>query len=415
MRQVIGAATILTVIGDNGAEVLADGVIGIADDVIAYVGPAAGLPPEFADAPRRHFPDSVVLPGLIDSHVHLGFDGSPDPVSRMRRESDAEQLVLMLHNARQLLGAGVTTARDLGARSFLDVVVRDAIASGTARGPRLLVANRPITVTGGHCWFMGGEADSIDELRRMVRLHRRHGADVIKVMATGGFLTAGSAPWFAQFTVDELTAVVEEAHRVGTPVAAHGHGAVGIERAVRAGVDTIEHCTFAVEPDRPITSPFEAPHVFDPEVAARIAERGIAVCPTVNQKVMELRAKFNSDLGSHVMGLRDAGVKLIAGTDAGINNNSHGGYVGGLEGLVGLGVPPIEVLAMATANAAAALRLSSVTGAVRPGLSADLLVVDRDPRTDISALRTPRLIMARGVDFVPDPPSLPAPAPNGRM
>ena len=241
MRQVIGAATILTVIGDDGAEVLADGVIGIADDVIAYVGPDAGLPPEFADAPRRHFPDSVVLPGLIDSHVHLGFDGSPDPVARMRRESDAEQLVLMLHNARQLLGAGVTTARDLGARSFLDVVVRDAIASGTARGPRLLVANRPITVTGGHCWFMGGEADSIDELRRMVRLHRRHGADVIKVMATGGFLTAGSAPWFAQFTVDELTAVVEEAHRVGTPVAAHGHGAVGIERAVRAGVDTIEH------------------------------------------------------------------------------------------------------------------------------------------------------------------------------
>lgn len=147
-----------------------------------------------------------ILPGLVDAHVHLGFDGGPDPVARMRSATDAELLILMLRSARELLGAGVTTARDLGARSFLDVTVRDAVASGMARGPRMLCAGRPITVTGGHCWFMGAECDNAQAVRTMVRLHHKMGVDVIKVMSTGGFMTIGSAPWFAQFTGDELAA-----------------------------------------------------------------------------------------------------------------------------------------------------------------------------------------------------------------
>jgi len=162
--------------------------------------------------------DVTLLPGLIDAHVHLGFDGGPGPVARMRAEPEAEQLILMLRSARELLRAGVTTARDLGARAFLDVAVRDAIARGTADGPRLVTAARPITPAGGHCWFMGGECDSPDELRRMVRLHHRMGADLIKVMATGGFMTEGPAPWHAQFTAGELRIVGEEAHRLGRRV-----------------------------------------------------------------------------------------------------------------------------------------------------------------------------------------------------
>jgi imidazolonepropionase-like amidohydrolase len=155
--------------------------------------------------------------------------------------------MLMLHSARQLLGVGVTTARDLGGRGYLAVAVRDAIAAGLARGPRLVVAAAPVTVTGGHCWFMGGEADSEDDLRRVVRTHHKHGADLIKVMSTGGFMTEGSAPWYAQFTTAQLAVIVEEAARVDKPVAAHAHGIEGIRRAVEAGVTTIEHCSFVTE------------------------------------------------------------------------------------------------------------------------------------------------------------------------
>jgi len=135
----------------------------------------------------------TVLPGLIDCHVHLAFDGGPAPVARMRAEDDARQVALMTRNARRLLSVGVTTARDLGGRGYLGVSVRDAIADGTLRGPRLLTAGPPLTVTGGHCWFMGAEADGEQEVRRMVRQHHKHGVDLIKIMSTGGFMTEGSA------------------------------------------------------------------------------------------------------------------------------------------------------------------------------------------------------------------------------
>ena len=215
-------------------------------DRIAWVGREADLSPDRypADTPVRALGPVTVLPGLIDCHVHLAFDGGPAPVTRMRAEDDARQVALMTRNARRLLSVGVTTARDLGCRGYLGVSVRDAIADGTLRGPRLLTAGPPLTVTGGHCWFMGAEVDTEQDVRRMVRRHHKHGVDLVKLMSTGGFMTEGSAPWFAQFEPAEVRAAVEEAHRVGKRVAAHVHGVVGIERALDAGVDTLEHCTF---------------------------------------------------------------------------------------------------------------------------------------------------------------------------
>ena len=198
MAEVLTAPRVIT-----GEQVLADGAVVIGDRTVDWAGGAAGLPAEYAALPRTDYPGSTILPGLIDSHVHLAFDGGPDPVGRMCRETDEQQLVLMLRSARELLGVGVTTARDLGARSYLSMVVREAIAAGLARGPRMMVAGPPVTVTGGHCWFIGGEADS-GELRRLVRTHHKHGADLIKVMATGGFMTNGSAPWYAQFSTEQL-------------------------------------------------------------------------------------------------------------------------------------------------------------------------------------------------------------------
>jgi imidazolonepropionase-like amidohydrolase len=142
--------------GEDAPERVAGVVIG--DRTVDWVGPVSALPVEYSPLRRTDYSDFTIMPGLIDSHVHLAFDGGPNPAARMRAETDEQQLVLMLHSARELLGIGVTTARDLGARGYLAVAVRDAIATGLARGPRLVVAACPITVTGGHCWFMGGEA-----------------------------------------------------------------------------------------------------------------------------------------------------------------------------------------------------------------------------------------------------------------
>ncbi len=388
MSEVLTAPRVMT-----GDQTVTDGALVIGEDVLDWVGPAGALPAEYAALPRTDYPGATIMPGLIDSHVHLAFDGGPNPAARMRSESDAQQLVLMLHSARDLLGVGVTTARDLGARAYLDVVVRDAVAAGLARGPRMVVAARPITVTGGHCWFMGGEADSDDELRRMVRTHHKRGADLIKVMSTGGFMTTGSAPWYAQFTRAQLAVVVEEAGQVDKPVAAHAHGIEGIHRAVEAGVTTLEHCSFVTETNE---------RRFDEPLAARIAERGIFVCPTINVNAPYVAELTGIVVGEHLKAMHEMGVRLIAGTDAGIDNTPHHQYVGGLEYLVTLGFRPADVLTMATTEAAAALGVDAITGRLAPGFDADVIVVDGDPSTDIAALGKLQRVIARGRDYLPD-------------
>jgi imidazolonepropionase-like amidohydrolase len=377
----------------TGDETVDNGAVVIGDRTVDWAGPAEALPAEYVAMPRTDYPGSTILSGLIDSHVHLGFDGGPDPAARMRGETDEQQLVLMLRSARELLGVGVTTARDLGARAYLNVVVRDAIAAGLARGPRMIVAARPITVTGGHCWFMGAEADSEDDLRRMVRTHHKRGADLIKVMSTGGFMTTGSAPWHAQFTTAQLAVIVEEAARVDKPVAAHAHGIEGIRRAVDAGVSTLEHCSFVTETNE---------RRFDERLAARIAERKIFVCPTINVNAPYVVKLTGINVGQHVKPMHEMGVRIIAGTDAGVDNTPHHQYVGGLEFLVSLGFRPGEVLAMATTEAAAALGVGAITGRLAAGYDADLIVVDGDPRTDIAVLGKLRRVIARGRDYRPD-------------
>ncbi len=377
----------------TGDETVTDGAVVIGDCTVDWVGPVSALPAEHLSLPRSDHPGSTIMPGLIDSHVHLAFDGGPNPTARMRAETGEQQLMLMLRSARELLGVGVTTARDLGSRAYLGVAVRDAIATGLARGPRLVVAACPITVTGGHCWFMGGEADSEDDLRRLVRTHHKHGADLIKVMLTGGFMTTGSAPWYAQFTTAQLAVIVEEAARVDKPVAAHAHGTEGIRRAVEAGVTTIEHCSFVTETNE---------RRFSEPLAARIAERGMFVCPTISGSAPYIAELAGIEVGAHVKAMHDMGVRIIAGTDAGIDNNPHHQYVGGLEYLVTLGFQPVQVLAMATTEAAAALGLGATTGRLAPGYDADLIVVRGDPQADIAALRDLRRVIARGLDYVPD-------------
>jgi imidazolonepropionase-like amidohydrolase len=180
---------------------------------------------------------------------------------------------------------------------------------------------------------------------------------------------------------------------VDKPVAAHAHGIEGIRRAVEAGVTTLEHCSFVTETNE---------RVFSEPLAAKIAEQGIFVCPTINANAPYVAQLTGIALGEHLRAMHEMGVRIIAGTDAGIDNTPHHQYVGGLEYLVTLGFRPAEVLAMATTQAAEALGVDQITGRLAPGYDADLIVVEGDPLTDISALRTLRRVIARGRDYVPD-------------
>jgi imidazolonepropionase-like amidohydrolase len=374
-------------------EVLVDGT------QIVHVGPR-GSRPEAAEAMEViEMPGCTLMPGMIDAHVHIGFDRTVDPATRRSAESDAHLLLRMAENSRKLLSAGVTTARDLGGRGFLEVELRDAIETGLAVGPHLVVATRPITNTGGHCWYMGGEADNEEAIRAVARENFRAGADLLKIMVTGGNMTpVGAPPWLAQFTAAQIKVAVDEAAMRGKTVAAHAHGRDGIANAVEAGVTTIEHCSFQ--------GPGEigTPVTVDMAVVERIAEKGIYVCPTVSGVVMRLKDTFSEEwLASwlnRLASIRDAGVRVVAGTDSGFAargiENRMDDYVSGLEVFATAGWSSAAVIEAATVLAAQACGVGEVTGSLDPGKRADLIAVKGNPLKDLAELRKLQLVMVSG-------------------
>lgn len=329
--------------------------------------------------------DATLMPGLIDAHVHLGFDGSTNPVKEMMESTDHQLLAQMIYNAKLLLRSGVTTARELGARNYLDIVVKEAIEKGIAEGPSLLVSNRPITTTGGHCWYMGCECDNATEVRKAVREHAKAGADLIKIMATGGALTKGSSPWEARFTLEEMQAATNEAHTLGLKVASHAHGTPGIETSIEAGVDTIEHCSWFTENGIQ----------YDEEQARKLIEKNIYVCPTTNIS-WKIDQRRITERIPQLKRMHEMGVKFIFGTDAGIPHVTHDKYVDGLEILTYTGMTNGEILESATSLAAEALGVSEITGSIQAGKRADLIAIEGDPLTDLAVLRNIRFVMSKG-------------------
>jgi imidazolonepropionase-like amidohydrolase len=383
---------------DADAELIADGALVVRDGTIVAIGRFADLSRE--DGTRVvELGDVTLLPGLVDCHVHLGMSASVEATGSEMPGSDAELACRMVNSARRLLDAGVTTARDLGCRGEVASSVRDAIRDGLVPGPRLLVANAPITVTGGHAWRMGGEADGALEVAREVRIRAKQRSDVVKIMSTGGFMTAGSRPWEARYTVEELRACVEEAHRLGMPVTTHALGVEGIRRVVEAGVDMIEHCGWVTEDGSR----------FDPEIAATIATKGIAVCPTMNTACLPDPYFCPWDereaLLANLRGMLAAGVELVAGTDAGIGLVPFESYADGLDVLADAGMSNRAVIAAATDRAAAALGLGSVTGRLAVGLAADVVAVEGDPAEDLAALHRPVHVFTAGEQYACGRPS----------
>jgi imidazolonepropionase-like amidohydrolase len=371
----------------EGALVLVDGA-----DVVAVQPGWAAAP---ADCPVVDLGDATLLPGLVDAHAHLCGDGSPTALDRFPELSDADLDAIVRTSLEAQLAAGVTTVRDLGDARW---AVVDRHRDGD--GPTVVASGPPITCQGGHCAGMGGEAAGPEGLRAAVRDRVEHGADVIKVMTSGGMLTPGTDVVACQFTLEELRLVVDEAHRAGLPVTGHAHGLAAVERCVAAGLDGIEHCT-CLTPDglrRP------------PALMAAIAAAGIAVCPTLGhvpgvvpppriQEQLDRNHMSLEDRIVHVGELYRAGVLLVGGVDSGISPAKPHGFVHqAVVEFVDAGLPPAAALATATSVAARACGLADRTGRLAAGLAADLLAVDGDPLADVSALRDVRLVVARGVE-----------------
>ena len=327
----------------------------------------------------------TVLPGLIEGHTHLAFNAQPDWRSVYDGDSPARMLLRMQGHAMVALRSGITTVRDLGAPTDLAVALREAIRGGLVAGPDLLVAGAPVTTTGGHCWFIGGEADGELGVRVAVRERVKAGVDWIKVMASGGNMTPGSNPFAAQYSVAELRAIIEEAHRLDRRVAAHAHGVAGIEVGVEAGVDVLEHCSFQTA----------AGSVKDLGVIAEIARKGILVSPTISGRLIDQPDRFpqRADL---VRALFEARCDIFMSTDCGIPGLPHNDLVRALRTMQAMTAQSaIEVLRLATSTSARLLRLPD-RGTIAPGQRADLLVVEGDPTHDLGALERVRAVVAGG-------------------
>ena len=203
---------------------------------------------DFPDTPDGEVVDvsgRTVMPGLIDCHVHLSIDGDADPIGQIVADTAAMSALRMAGNAAKTLAAGVTTVRDLGAKDHVDISFRRALDEGLATAaPRLVLSGQPVTMTGGHCWQFGRQADGVDDARRAAREQIRAGADCVKLMATGGILTQGNEIGAAQLEEAEMRAAIEEADKAGKLTAVHAHGASGIKNGVRAGVHSVEHAYF---------------------------------------------------------------------------------------------------------------------------------------------------------------------------
>ena len=347
------------------------------------------------------YENAFAVPGLIDAHVHMGVDPHRSVAAQAEIPPD-ERLRDMRARALAMIRCGITTARDLGGGDGAEIDLRDSIARGEVPGPRLLCAGQPVTTPGGHCHFWGGAAANLDEGRAVIDRQVARGVDWIKIMATGGVATKGTAPSGVQFDASEIAELVAHAAHRGRRVAAHCHGTQGIANAATGGVRTIEHCSFAGG------SGFGGDYSQD--VVDTIAASGAWVSPTVNagwgRRIEKEEGGAHTEFFDRMSRVHHelvrAGVPMVASTDAGIPGVLHHRLA---EGLVAFaryaGFDAEEVLRTATSDAALALGLDGETGKLVPGASADVLILEKNPLEDPAALLRPLGVFVRGKHFTP--------------
>ena len=343
-----------------------------------------------------------VCPGLMNAHSHACLDAGPDPEVVLRGENRTQTVLRSVRRLEAALRAGVTTIRDVGGPDGIDIELAGMIANGEIVGPRMLASGRVVTMTGGHGWWMGRQADGPDAVRRATRQNLRAGAHAIKLMATGGMMTTGRQAGQPQLTVQEMTAAVEEAHKREVPVAAHAESRIGVLNAILAGVDSVEHG-----------------HGGDQEAIDLMLLHGTALVPTILSDrriidhgvaasipdfVVEQCEALHPSLVTFLEAAIRAGVRIAAGNDGGAPLVPIGDMVDELELYVRHGMTPQAALASATTVTASLFRLDDV-GLVEEGQLADLLVLDRDPLASIGALRDPLQVLRAGTPVRPWWPS----------
>src|SRR6478752_7660471 len=374
-------------------------LVTIEGDRISSVG--SGSAP--AGAKVIDLPNATLVPGLIDAHTHITYD--PNFGYQELGVSLPKEALIGAKNARLTLEAGFTTVRNLGASGYADVALRDAINEGMVPGPRMDVSGPALSITGGHCdqnllpyeWHAkaDGTADGVEHVQQKVREIIKYGADVIKVCATGGVLSKGDDPRASQYTLEEMKAIVADAHRLGRKVAAHAHGAQGIAWASEAGVDSIEHGSY-----------------IDDAGIAMMKKNGTYLVPTQylgdwmreNAAKIGLPAMFAEKMKSVTAVSRqnlkhafDAGVKVAFGTDAAVY--PHGLNAREFAVYVQMGMTPIQAIQTATVNAADLLGWSDRIGTLEHGKFADMIAVNGDPTRDVTLLENPVFVMKGGVVY----------------
>ncbi len=394
------------IIDGTGSPAFSDHAVSLVEGRIDAVIPIQQLDAREDDR-VIDLPGTTLIPGLINNHVHLVLPGDNTPfVPWIDTQSDAALALRAAYNAQTSLRAGVTTVRDCGGRGSTVLDLRDAQANGMASGARVISCSWPLTITGGHTRHFGGEVDGEDGLRTMVRKVVGLGAEYVKVMAAGGG-TPGSLPQYPSFTVAELRVIVETAHDLGRMVAAHCIATASIENAVEAGVDLIEHASFF--------GPELIPQ-FDARVAEKLARAGIPVTPTlqVNRDLADLlpdgpeRARWALRQQAQreiVRALRDLGVPILAGSDAGWRATAFDTFWKELDELVESGFSAAAVIHAATGAVSRALGSDDRYGTIRPGQIADLVAVAGQVEANIGCLRdVRRVVQAGNIVFSPDVP-----------
>ena len=325
-----------------------------------------------------------IMPGLINSHVHITMEPVGNPISLMASESVTKTTVRAIGNLGKHLRARTTFFRDLGAPYGIDLDLRDAVNEGLVEGPGFLAAGKCVTMTGGHGWFMGREADGVEETRKAAREQLKAGADLVKIMATGGVLTKGVEPGSPQLSMEEMKSAVEEAHKAGKKTATHAQGTEGIKNAILAGIDSVEHGIF-----------------LDDETINLMLEKGVYLVPTlvapyfiVENGVEAGIPQYAVDKSNYVMKYHmdsftrayEAGVKIAMGTDSGTPYNPHGSAPTEIKLMVQCGMGVMDALVASTRSSAELLGIDSDYGTLEEGKYADFLVLDENPLENLDTL-----------------------------
>ena len=397
-RTLIRAGHLLDV---HTGKILDAQTIVVTGDKITAIAPTASTPAAASDA-VIDLGSMTVLPGLIDVHTHLTANPNFDPYLEVT-STDAKEAINGVVNAKATLMAGFTSVRNVGAGGYTDVDLRDAIDAGQIPGPHMQVSGPPLGITGGHCddnllpfhyhIVADGVADGIAAVQQKVRQNIKYGVDVIKVCATGGVLSKGDSLQASQYTLEELKAIVAEAHRLGLKVAAHAHGAQGILWSSEAGIDSIEHGSY-----------------IDDNAIAEMKKNGTYLVPTLYLEdwMMEnghlpvfYQQKMKDAISVAKPNIRRAfqsGVKIALGTDAAVY--PHGLNAHEVEVYVrDLGMTPLQAIQSATINAADLMNWTDETGSLEPRKWADIIAVDGNPLTDVKLLQNVKFVMKSGVVY----------------